>query len=140
MCLLSRHTTSISPPLRPRKLRNRILYPLHLRNRHASFSPRAPRLRWPDLDDFAQGKKRLRHWFERPAMDRARAEFMELQKMQFRSVTFVLAETILWNLAAKVTHEPVARDLRDHACRGDAQADAVAIDNCRLRKRKRNHW
>jgi hypothetical protein len=42
-------------------------------------------------------------------------------------------------LRAKVTHDPVARDLRDHACRGDAQADAIAIDNCRLRKWKRNH-
>ena len=59
--------------------------------------------------------------------------------MQFCSVTFVLAETILRELRAKVTHDPVARDLRDHACRGDAQADAIAIDNCRLRKWKRNH-
>ena len=59
--------------------------------------------------------------------------------MQFCSVTFVLAETILRKLRAKVTHDPVARDLRDHACRGDAQADAIAIDNCRLRKWKRNH-
>ena len=59
--------------------------------------------------------------------------------MQFCSVTFVLAETILRELRAKVTHDPVARDLRDNACRGDAQADAIAIDNCRLRKWKRNH-
>src|SRR5215203_1112035 len=72
-------------------------------------------------------------------MDRARTEFMELQKMQFCSVTFVLAEAILRELRAKVTHDPVAGDLRDHACRGDAQADAIAIDNCRLRKWKRNH-
>ena len=56
--------------------------------------------------------------------------------MQFCSVTFVLAETILRELRAKVTHDPVARDLRDNACRGDAQADAIAIDNCRLRKWK----
>ena len=81
----------------------------------------------------------MRHRLERSAMDRARAEFMELQKMQFCSVTFVLAETILRELRAKVTHDPVASDLRDHACRGDAQADAVAIDNCRLRKWKRNN-
>ena len=81
----------------------------------------------------------MRHRLERSAMDRARAEFMELQKMQFCSVTFVLAERILRELPAKVTHDPVARDLRDHACRGDAQADAIAIDNCRLRKWKRNH-
>src|SRR5512133_2257657 len=60
--------------------------------------------------------------------------------MQFCSVTFVLAETILRELSAKVTHDPVARNLRDHACRSDAQADAIAIDNCRLRKWKRNYW
>src|SRR5881392_2020463 len=71
-------------------------------------------------------------------MDRTRTEFMKLQKMQFRSITFVLAETILRELRAKVTHDSVARDLRDDACRGDAQADAIAIDNCRLRKWKRN--
>ena len=59
--------------------------------------------------------------------------------MQFCSVTFVLAETILRELRAKVTHDPVAGDLRDHACRSDAQADAIAIDNCRLRQWKGNH-
>ena len=80
----------------------------------------------------------MRHRLERSAMDRARAEFIELQKMQFCSVTFVLAEVILRELRAKVTHDPVARDLRNHACRGNAQADAIAIDNCRLRKWKRN--
>jgi hypothetical protein len=64
---------------------------------------------------------------------------MKLQKMQFCSVTFVLAETILREMRAKVTHDPVARDLGDNACRGNAQADAIAIDNCRLRKWKRNH-
>ena len=80
----------------------------------------------------------MRHRLERSAMDRARAEFMKLQKMQFCSVTFVLAETILRELPAKVTHDPVACDLRDHACRGDAQADAIAIDNCGVGKWKRN--
>jgi hypothetical protein len=59
--------------------------------------------------------------------------------MQFRSVTFVLAETILRELRAKVTHDPVACDLRDHACRGDTQADTITVDNRRLGKRKRNH-
>ena len=60
--------------------------------------------------------------------------------MQFCSVTFVLAETILGKLRTKVTHDPVSRDLRDHACGGDAQADAIAVDNCCLRKRKWNDW
>jgi hypothetical protein len=59
--------------------------------------------------------------------------------MQFCPVTFVLAKAILRELRAKVTHNPVARDLRDHACCRDAQAKAIAIDNCRLRKWKRNH-
>ena len=59
--------------------------------------------------------------------------------MQFCSVTFVPAETILRELRAKVTHDPVAGDFRDHACGGDAQADAITIDNRRLRKWKRNH-
>ena len=80
----------------------------------------------------------MRHRLERSAMDRARAEFIELQKMQFCSVTFVLAETILRKLGAEVTHDPVSRDLRDHACGGNAQADAIAVDNCCLRKWKRN--
>jgi hypothetical protein len=64
---------------------------------------------------------------------------MELQKMQFCSVTFVLAEAILRELRAKVTHDPVPRDLGDHACRRNAQADAIAIDNCCLRHWKRDN-
>jgi len=59
--------------------------------------------------------------------------------MQFCSVTFVLAETILRKLRTKVTHDPVSRDLRDDARRGDAQTDAIAIDDCRLRKWKGNY-
>jgi len=59
--------------------------------------------------------------------------------MQFGSVTFVLSEAILRKVSAKVTHHPVARDLGDYAGRGNAQADAIAVDDRRLRKRKRNH-
>jgi hypothetical protein len=58
--------------------------------------------------------------------------------MQFSSVTFVLAEAILWELSAKVTHHPVARDLGDDAGGSDAQADAIAVDDGRLRKWKRD--
>src|SRR5207302_990613 len=72
-------------------------------------------------------------------MDRARAEFMELQEMQFSSVTFMLAERILRKLPAKVTHHSVACDLRDHACGSDAQTEAITIDDCSLRKWKRDH-
>src|SRR4029077_12702964 len=90
------------------------------------------------MDDVLQREKRLRHRLERSAMDRARAEFMESQQVQFRSVTFVLAEAILRELDAKVTHHPVARYLGDDAGGCNAQTDAVAIDNRSLRKRKRN--
>ena len=51
----------------------------------------------------------------------------------------MLAEAILRESRAKVTHDPVARHLGDHACRSDAQADAVAIDDCGLRQWKWNH-
>ena len=59
--------------------------------------------------------------------------------MQFRSVAFVLAEIILRELSAKVTHDPVARDLGDHAGGSNAQADAITVDDGRLRKWKRDH-
>jgi hypothetical protein len=59
--------------------------------------------------------------------------------MQFSSITFVLIEAILRKVSAKVTHHPVARDLGDYAGGGNAQADAIAVDDRRLRKRKRNH-
>ena len=59
--------------------------------------------------------------------------------MQFGSVTFVLAETILRELSAKVTHHAIPRYLGDHAGGSDAQADAVTIDDRRLRERKWDH-
>jgi hypothetical protein len=59
--------------------------------------------------------------------------------MQFGAVTFMLAERILRKLPAKVTHHSVARDLGDYAGSSDAQADAITIDNRRLRKWKRDH-
>jgi hypothetical protein len=58
--------------------------------------------------------------------------------MQFSSVAFVLAEAILGELSAKVTHHPVARHLGDDAGGSDAQADAIAVDDGRLRKWKRD--
>jgi hypothetical protein len=64
---------------------------------------------------------------------------MELQQMQFSSVAFVLAEAILRELSAKVTHQPVACDLGDDAGGSDAQADAITVDDSRLRKWKRYH-
>ena len=64
---------------------------------------------------------------------------MEPEQVQFGSVTFVLAEAILRELSAEVTHHPVTRDLRDHARGRDAQTDAITIDDGRLRQRKWNH-
>jgi hypothetical protein len=64
---------------------------------------------------------------------------MELQQMQFSSVAFVLAEAILGELSAKVTHQPVACDLGDDAGSSDAQADAITVDDGRLRKWKWDH-
>ena len=63
---------------------------------------------------------------------------MESEQVQLGSVTFVLAEAILRELGAKVTHHPVARYLGDHAGSSDAQTDAVAVDDGRLRNRERN--
>ena len=71
-------------------------------------------------------------------MDWARAEFMESQQVQLGSVTFVLAETILRELGAKVTHHLVARYLGDYAGSSDAQTNAVAVNDGCLRKRERN--
>jgi hypothetical protein len=64
---------------------------------------------------------------------------MEFQQVQFGSVTFVLAEAILRELGAKVTHHPIARHLGDHAGGSDAQADAITIDDRSLGKRKRDY-
>jgi len=91
------------------------------------------------LDELLKREKWLRHRFERSAMDWARAEFMKLEQMQFGSVTFVLAETILWELGAKVTHHPVARNFGNHAGGSDAQADTIAINDRGLRKWKRDN-
>jgi hypothetical protein len=58
--------------------------------------------------------------------------------MQFGSVAFMLVETILRKLGAKVTHHPVACYLGDHAGGSDTQTNAVAVDDSSLRKWKRN--
>jgi hypothetical protein len=64
---------------------------------------------------------------------------MESQQVQLGSVTFVLAETILRELCAKVTHHLVARYLGDYAGSSDAQTNAVAVDDGCLRNRERNN-
>ena len=61
---------------------------------------------------------------------------MQFYQVQFRAVAFVLAEAILGKARAEVAHNRVARDFGNHAGGGNAQAEAIAIDNCGLRKRK----
>ena len=59
--------------------------------------------------------------------------------MQLGAVAFVLAETIFREARAEFPHQGIARYFRDHACCRDAQAQAVAIDDRRLRQRKREN-
>ena len=61
---------------------------------------------------------------------------MQFYQVQFRAVAFVLAEAILGKARTEVAHNRVAGDLGDHAGRGNAEAEAIAVDNCGLRKRE----
>lgn len=72
-------------------------------------------------------------------MDRARAMRMKLREVQLRAVTFVLAEAILRKTRAEIAHDHIARDLRDDARSRDTEAEAIAIDDRRLRKREGEH-
>jgi hypothetical protein len=56
--------------------------------------------------------------------------------VQFRAVAFVLAETIFGKTRAEVAHNRVAGDLGNHTGGGDAETEAIAIDDGRLRERK----
>ena len=59
--------------------------------------------------------------------------------MQLSAVAFVLTETIFGKTGAQLPHQTIARDLCDDARRRDAQAQAVAINNRRLRERERKN-
>src|SRR5437660_907025 len=72
-------------------------------------------------------------------MDRTRPEFVEFGEMEFSTVPFVLTETVFRKTYAEVTHHCVTRDLRNHAGRGNCQADAIPVDNGSLRKGKWNN-
>ena len=72
-------------------------------------------------------------------MNRTRPVFMQFYQVQFRAVAFVLAEAIFGKARAEVAHNRVARDLGDHTGGGNAEAEAIAIDNRGLRKRKRKN-
>ncbi len=56
--------------------------------------------------------------------------------MQLGAVAFVLAETILGEARAEVTHHHVARHFCDHAGGGDRQAVTIAVDDRGLREWK----
>ena len=56
--------------------------------------------------------------------------------MKFRAVAFVLSKTVFRKLHAEATHDPIARDLGDHASGCDRLANAVPVDDGRLRKWK----
>jgi hypothetical protein len=64
---------------------------------------------------------------------------MEFQEMDLSAVTFMLAEAILRKIGTEVTHHSVTGNLRDHAGSSDAEAEAIAIDDSGLRKRKGNN-
>jgi len=61
---------------------------------------------------------------------------MEFGEMQLGAVAFVLAETILGEARAEVTHHHVARHFCDHAGGGDRQAVTIAVDDRGLREWK----
>ena len=56
--------------------------------------------------------------------------------MQLGAVAFVLAEAILGEARAEVTHHHVARYFRDHAGGGDRQAVTISVDDRGLREWK----
>ena len=62
---------------------------------------------------------------------------MQFYQVEFRAVAFVLAEAIFRETRAEVPHNRVALDFRDHARGCDAEAVAIAVDDRRLRERKR---
>ncbi len=59
--------------------------------------------------------------------------------MKLSAITFVLAEAIVGKVGAEVTHDSVACDFCDYTGGGDGKAEAIAIDNGGLRKRKGNY-
>lgn len=64
---------------------------------------------------------------------------MQFYQVQLGAVALVLAEAIFREARAEVAHNRVARDLRDHAGGRDAEAVAIAVDDRRLRQRKRKN-
>ena len=64
---------------------------------------------------------------------------MQFNQMQFRAVAFVPAEAIFGKARAEVAHNRVAGDFGDHTGRGNAEAEAIAIDDRCLREWEREN-
>lgn len=64
---------------------------------------------------------------------------MQFYQVQFRAVAFVLAKTIFGKACAEVAHNRVAGDLGNHTGGGNAEAEAIAIDDRRLRQGERKN-
>lgn len=72
-------------------------------------------------------------------MDWARAITGEDSKVLAGWIALVPRKPVPGKLRVVFFHHPVPGDLGDHAGRGDAQADCIALDNRRVRDRKRMH-
>jgi hypothetical protein len=59
--------------------------------------------------------------------------------MNLSAVTFMLAEAIIRKIGTEVTHHSVAGNFRDYTGGGDAEAEAIAIDNSGLGNWKGNN-
>ena len=64
---------------------------------------------------------------------------MQFSQVQFRPVAFVLAKAIFGKARAEVAHNRVAGNFGNDTGGGNAEAEAIAIDNCGLRKGKRKN-
>jgi hypothetical protein len=59
--------------------------------------------------------------------------------MDLSAVTFMLAEAIIRKIGTEVTHHSVTSNFRDYTGGGDAEAEAIAIDNSGLGNWKGNN-
>jgi hypothetical protein len=64
---------------------------------------------------------------------------MQFYQVQLRAVAFVLAEAIFGKTHAEVAHNRIARHLGNNTGGGNAETEAIAIDNCGLRKWERGN-
>ena len=58
--------------------------------------------------------------------------FTQHDQMFCRSISPMACKTVHWKFQIHDIHDPVAGDLCQDACRGDAQANAIASNQCGL--------